>query len=94
MSLDLVPKGTRKYQGQASSNDTARQRTVNHMLNDKRFKLFHLLGETVVMNKCLSNVTSKFKLITPSVSGISGVPRGYCTPSQVLHILYTVCGSH
>ena len=30
MSLDLVLKGTRKYQGQVSWNDTARQRTVNN----------------------------------------------------------------
>ena len=86
MSLDLVPQGARKYQGQAMWNDTARQRAVNNMLNNKKFKLSHVLKETVVMDKCLSNVTSKFKLITPSLKGISSVPHGYCTLSQVLHM--------
>ena len=63
MSLDLVPKGTRKYQGQALWNDTIRQRTVNNVLNNKKFKLSHLLGETVMMDECSLNVTSKLKII-------------------------------
>ena len=42
MSLDLVSKGTRKYQGQALWNDTIRQRTVNNVLNNKKFKLSHV----------------------------------------------------
>ena len=36
MSLDLLPKGTRKYQGQALWNDTIKQRTMNNVLNDKK----------------------------------------------------------
>ena len=60
MSLDLVPKGTRKYQ--VSWNDTTRQRTVNNMFNNKKFKLSHILGETVVMDKCSLNATSKLKI--------------------------------
>ena len=66
MSLDLVPKGTRKCQGQ---NDTVRQRTVNNVMNNKKFKLSHVLVETVVMDEYSSNVTSKMTLIKRLMAG-------------------------
>ena len=74
MSLDLVPKGTRKYQGQASWNNTIRQRTVNNVLNNKKFKLSHVLGETVVMDECSLNVTSKLKIIERLMIGCHEQP--------------------
>ena len=74
MLLDLVPKGTGNYQGQASWNDTTRQWTVNNVLNNKKFKLSHVLGETVVMDECWSNVTSKLKLIERLMTGCHKQP--------------------
>ena len=54
-------KGTRRCQ--MLQNDTARQRAVNNVLNNKKFKLSHVLAETVVMDECSLQVTSKLRLI-------------------------------
>ena len=51
MSLDLMPKSIRKYQGQISWADKERQRSANNVLNNKTYKLSHMLQETAVLDE-------------------------------------------
>ena len=47
---------------------------MNNVLNNKKFKLSHVLGETVVMDECSLNVTSKLKIIERLMIGCREQP--------------------
>ena len=47
---------------------------MNNVLNNKKFKLSHVLGETVVTNKCSLNVTSKLRIIERLMIGCCEQP--------------------
>ena len=74
MSLDLMPKSIRKYQGQISWAEKERQRSAINILNNKTIKLSHVLQETAVLDEFSVNAMSRVNKIQKLMAGCRDLP--------------------